>query len=206
MRKEAVCRKCRREGEKLFLKGEKCLSPSCPFLRRSYPPGVSGQKPSKISEYGRQLREKQKAKRIYGVSERQFKNYYEKASKRMGETSSIFLSFLERRLDNVIYRLGLASSRKAARQFISHGHFLVNRKKVNIPSYLVKKGDKIEIKESSAKLPIFLERKRELREITIPSWLKLDREKMRGQVLYLPEREEIQIPIDESLIIEHYSK
>lgn len=199
------CSLCRREGKKLFLKGEKCLSPKCPLVRRSYPPGQHGQVPRKLSDYGKQLREKQKAKRIYGLSEAQFKNYYKKAASASGDTGELLLSFLERRLDNTIFRLGLATSRREARQLISHGHFLVNKKNVNIPSYLLKSKDEIEIADKSEDLQIFKERKKSLKDIVIPAWLKLDKE-MSGSLLHLPQKEEIETEIDPAQIIEFYSR
>lgn len=199
MKEVLKCKICRREGQKLFLKGEKCSSPKCPFTRRSYAPGQHGQVAKKISDYGIQLREKQKAKRIYGISERQFKNYFKVASKKAGDTEEILFQLLERRLDNVIYRLGFAPSRRAARQAISHGHFLVNQKKVNIPSYLIKKNDKIEF----VKKPTNLQLKK---EEEIPSWLKLDKSKLVGQCLSFPTKKELEGNIDMAQIIEFYSK
>jgi small subunit ribosomal protein S4 len=198
-----LCKLCRREGEKLFLKGEKCLSPKCPLVRRKYPPGQHGQAHKKLSDYGRQLREKQKAKRIYGIRETQFKNYYKKATRTGGDTGELLLSFLERRLDNVVYRLGLANSKRKARQLISHGHFLVNKKKVNIPSYLTKAKDKISLAEKSL---VEKSLKKDLKNIVIPSWLKLDKDKLEGEVLHLPKKEEIESNIDPAQIIEFYSK
>jgi small subunit ribosomal protein S4 len=203
MSTENLCRLCRREGEKLFLKGEKCLSPRCPFVRRSYAPGQHGQYHKKLSDYGKQLREKQKAKRIYGLRETQFKNYYKKASQQSGDTSELLLSFLERRLDNVVYRLGLANSRKEARQLLSHGHFLVNQKRVNNPSYLTKAKDKITVADKSL---IKKSLKRNLKNIVIPPWLKLDEDKLEGEVLHLPKKEEIETNIDPAYIIEFYSR
>lgn len=200
------CKLCRREGKKLFLKGEKCFSPKCPLVRRSYAPGQHGQRPKKLSDYGKQLREKQKGKRIYELKETQFKNYYKKAAKASGDTGELLLSFLERRLDNVICRLGLTTSRKQARQLISHRHFLVNKKIVNIPSYLVKPKDKISINSTSFDLSIFEERKKELKGIIVPSWLKLDKEKIEGEVLHLPSKDEIKSEIDTAYIIEFYSR
>jgi len=197
MKMDNLCKLCRREGEKLFLKGEKCLSPKCPLVRRSYPPGQHGSRPKKLSDYGAQLREKQKAKRMYGVNETQFKNYYEKAARLSGDTANLFLSFLERRLDNTVYRLGLATSRSQARQLISHRHVTVNGRKVNIPSYLVKPKDIIKIDNFPSKLP---------KEMIIPSWLKLDKDKKQGIVLQLPNKEEIETDIDLAQIIEFYSR
>jgi len=200
-----LCKICRREGEKLFLKGERCLSSKCSFIRRSYPPGQHGARYRKVSDYAKQLREKQKAKRIYGVLERQFKNYYQKAAAAQGDTAEVFLSLLERRLDNVVYRLGLVDSRGTAKQLISHGHFLVNDRKVNIPSYLVKPNDVIRINPKSATLPPF--QKQEGRsEIEVPSWLQFDSKKKIGRVLHLPTKDEVQTNVDFSQIIEFYSR
>jgi len=192
-----LCKMCRREGGKLLLKGEKCLSSKCPLSRRSYPPGQHGTRPRKLSDYGRQLREKQKMKRIYGVNETQFKNYYEKAARLAGDTANLFLSFLERRLDNTVYRLGLVTSRNQARQLISHRHVMVNNRVVNIPSYLVKPKDVIKIDSFPSKFP---------KEMIIPSWLKLDKDKKQAVVLSLPNKEEIDTNIDLAQIIEFYSR
>lgn len=197
MKKDNVCKMCRREGEKLFLKGERCLSSKCALVRRSYAPGQHGSRQRRTSEYALQLREKQKAKRIYQVDEAQFKNYYKKAAKASGDTAELFLQFLERRLDNVVYRLGMASSRKHARQLVSHGHILVNGKRVNIPSYLVKPKDKIEVVEASYKPP---------KEIEVPSWLKLENSGKSGVCLHLPLKEETDTNIDFAQIIEFYSR
>ena len=206
MKQDSACKLCRREGKKLFLKGEKCLSPRCPFVRRSYAPGQHGQYHKKLSDYGKQLREKQRAKRTYGLREVQFKNYYKKASRKSGDTGELLLSFLEGRLDNVVYRLGLAGSRAQARQLILHGHFSINKKKVNIPSYLVKPKDDIEIAKKSQGLSIFKDIKKVLKDVTVPAWLKLTQEKMAGQVLHLPKKEEIETDIDPAQIIEFYSR
>lgn len=191
------CKYCRREGEKLFLKGEKCLSMKCPFVRRSYPPGQHGQKPRKVSDFARQLREKQKAKRIYALSETQFKNYFKKARAASTDTEEYFHQLLERRLDNVVYRLGLASSRKAASQLISHGFFLVNKKKVNISSYLIKEGDEIAPDKKTKIVPS--------KKAEIPDWLKLDISKV-ARVSHLPKKDEIESNINLAQIIESYSK
>lgn len=204
---DASCRKCRREGVKLFLKGEKCLSPKCPLLRRTYAPGIFGQVPKKISEYAEQLREKQKAKRIYALSESQFKNYVKKASKSKKNTKELLLRYLETRLDNVVSKLGLAASLRQARQLISHGHFLINGKKVNIPSYQVKEKDIIKINTQAKKMAIFKDRKKSLKDVNVPSWLKLlNEEKLEGKVLHLPKREEIKTDINEVMILEFYSR
>ncbi|GAW90882.1 30S ribosomal protein S4 [Calderihabitans maritimus] len=202
----AVCRLCRREGEKLFLKGDRCYSDKCAIERRPYPPGQHGQGRKKLSEFGLQLREKQKAKRIYGIMERQFRNYFEKAERQPGITGENLLRLLERRLDNVVYRLGLASSRAEARQLVRHGHFTVNDKKVNIPSYLVKPGDEIAVREKSKESPKFKEIAEAAAHKTPPAWLELNVETLKGRVLALPSREEIDVPVQEHLIVELYSK
>lgn len=199
-----VCKLCRREGQKLFLKGERCFSDKCAIDRRNYVPGQHGrQRRSKVSEYGVQLREKQKVRRMYGVLEKQFRNYFKKAARKSGVTGDNLLQILERRLDNVVYRLGLAPSRKAGRQLVRHGHFLVNGKQVNIPSYLVSAEDVISAREKSMNVIRNLARKG---RVNIPAWLSLDAPKLTGTVLQLPAREDITIPIQEQLIIELYSK
>lgn len=204
---EAECRLCRRENIKLFLKGDRCYTDKCGFERRSYPPGQHGQRRSgKISDYGIQLREKQKAKRIYGVLERQFRKYYDKAERQKGITGTNLLVLLERRLDNIIYRMGFASSRNQARQLVRHSHFTVNGKKVNIPSFQVKIGDVIEVRDGSRKIgvikdaiEIFVRREK-------PAWLDVDGDNFRGAVKAFPNREELTMPINEQLIVELYSK
>jgi small subunit ribosomal protein S4 len=201
--KEAVCRLCRREGIKLFLKGEKCYTDKCPVTRRPYAPGEHGRRRSKESEYYLQLREKQKAKRYYGVLEKQFRNYYKKAVRQKGITGENLLKLLERRLDNVVYRLGFAFSRAEARQLVRHGHFAVNGKRVNIPSYLVRVGDVINAIDS---LPRIKEAAESATRPVIPSWLEVDREKLTGKVVDEPKREEIDAPVEEKLIVELYSK
>ena len=202
---EANCRLCRREGQKLFLKGERCYSPKCALERRSFPPGQNGQgRRSKTADYGLQLREKQKTKRFYGLQETQFRNLFDKAARKQGITGENLLILLETRLDNVVFRLGFASSRKEARQLVTHGHFQVNGKKVNIPSYTVKAGDVITVKEKSQSSPKFKEIKD--MTITVPSWMTVDVQKLEGKVLTIPTREEIDTPIAEHLIVELYSK
>lgn len=204
---EAVCRQCRREGEKLYLKGDRCYSDKCALERRPYAPGVHGQgRRQKLSEYGIQLREKQKTKRIYGVQERQFRNYFEKAERQRGITGENLLILLERRLDNVVYRLGFASSRKEARQLVNHGHFTVNGKKVNIPSMLVKVGDVIQVREKSKASPKFQELKEQAAYKAVPEWLSVDVENMSGTVLAYPTRDQIDTPVKEQLIVELYSR
>ncbi len=201
-----VCRLCRREGEKLFLKGERCYSDKCSFSNRSYAPGQHGQGRKKNSEYATQFRMKQKAKRYYGVLEGQFHKYFVEAERRQGITGEILLQILETRLDNIVYRLGFASSRKEARQLVVHNHFTVNGKKVNIPSYLVKAGDVIAIKEKSLdseKIKAVLEANGAR---PVPTWLEKDAAAKSGKVVNLPAREDIDTPVEESLIVELYSK
>lgn len=203
---DAVCRLCRREGQKLFLKGDRCYTDKCAVARRSYAPGQHGQGRSKVSEYGTQLREKQKAKRYYGVLEDQFRGYFELASKRKGQTGENLLSILESRLDNVVYRLGFAMSRAEARQLVRHGHFTVNGKKVNIPSYLVKIGEVIAIKDSTKGL----DKMKNVIEANSfrqpPKWLDYDKNALTAKVIALPAKEDIDLPIEEHLIVELYSK
>lgn len=201
---DASCRLCRREGQKLFLKGERCYSTKCALEKRNYAPGQHGQSRKKVSEYGLQLREKQKAKRFYGLLETQFRNLFDKAAKRKGMTGENLLIMLESRLDNVVFRMGFASSRKEARQLVNHGHFTVNGKKVDIPSFEVKAGDVIKVKEKSTSSPKF----KEIKEMTIsvPSWITVDVDKLEGKVVALPKREDIDTPIEEHLIVELYSK
>ena len=201
---DANCKLCRREGQKLFLKGERCYSSKCAIERRNYAPGQHGQARKKQSEYGFQLREKQKAKRFYGVPETQFRNLFEKAAKKQGKTGENLMIFLETRLDNVVFRLGFAASRKEARQLVTHGHFTVNGKKADIPSMEVKAGDVIKVKERSVSSPKFKEIKE--MSITVPSWMTVDVDKLEGKVVAMPRREDIDTPIAEHLIVELYSK
>ena len=204
--KDEVCRICRREGQKLFLKGERCYSDKCSISRRNYAPGQNGQKKSKLSEYGTQLREKQKTKSFYGVGEKQFRKYYTMATKTKGKTGEALLTILESRLDNVVYRLGFASSRTQARMLVTHGAFDVNGKKVNIPSYLIKAGDVIsvrEIKKDNGTIKTAIE-SNEARPV--PTWLEKDTEKLTGKVVRLAAREDIDLPVEEHLIVELYSK
>ena len=203
---DAVCRLCRREGQKLFLKGDRCYTDKCAVARRAYAPGQHGQGRSKASEYGSQLREKQKAKRYYGVLEKQFRGYFEMASKRQGKTGENLLSILETRLDNAVYRLGFAMSRAEARQLVRHGHFLVNGKKVNIPSYLVKPGMVLSLKESSRSLDKFKANVEANAFRQPPKWLEYDAENLVAKVIAQPAREDIDLPIEEQLIVELYSK
>jgi small subunit ribosomal protein S4 len=201
---DAACRLCRRESQKLFLKGERCYSTKCALERRNYPPGQHGQGRKKVSDYGLQLREKQKAKRFYGLLEKQFRNTFDKAAKRKGITGENLLVMLETRLDNTVFRMGFASSRKEARQLVNHGHFTVDDKKVDIPSYEVRPGQTIAVKKKSHNSPKFKEIKEF--QITVPAWVSVDVDKLTGQVLSLPTREEIDTPIAEHLIVELYSK
>ncbi len=203
----AVCRLCRRDGVKLFLKGSRCFSDKCAIDKRNFPPGQHGQaRAKKIVGYGLQLREKQKAKRIYFTLEGQFREYYEKASQRTGVTGELLLQQLERRLDNVAYRLGYAISRRQARQVVRHGHIQVNGRKVNIPSFQVKVGDVVEIREGSKKLEILETAKQFASGLMQPLWLQIDRDAFSGKVVALPRRDEIQLPVNEQLIVELYSK
>jgi len=203
---DAVCRLCRKEGQKLFLKGDRCYTDKCAADRRPYPPGQHGQGRAKTSEYGLQLREKQKAKRYYGLMERQFHGYFELASKRKGKTGENLLAILESRLDNVIYRLGFAMSRAEARQLVLHGHFMVNAKKVNIPSFLVKPGMIITLKEKSRGLDKFKTAIEANAFRQPPKWLEYDANALVAKVAAYPSREDIDMPIEEQLIVEHYSK
>jgi small subunit ribosomal protein S4 len=206
-----VCKLCRREGEKLFLKGERCFSPKCPFERkRGYPPGEHGWmarfRRQRQSDYSRQLREKQKARRIYGVLERQFRRFYEKAEGRPGLTGENLLILLERRLDNIVYRLGLADSRAQARQLVSHGHFVVNGTRTRVPSYLVKPQDTIAVRHESRKNGYFKNRAKKLDEGVVQDWLSLDADTMTGRMLREPVREDIDTVLNEQLIVEYYSR
>ena len=204
---EAKCRICRREGCKLFLKGDRCFTDKCAYDRRPYAPGQHGRARKKVSEYAVQLREKQKTRRSYGILEKQFHDYYEKAAAAPGKTGDNLLITVERRLDNVVYRMGFAMTRRQARQLVSHAHFTVNGKKVNIPSYLVKAGDVIEVAESSRSAecfkrllgqdaPVFLQ----------PVWMEREKNALKGTITRLPAREEIDVPVEEHLIVELYSK
>ena len=203
---EAVCRMCRREGQKLFLKGDRCYTQKCTMECRAYAPGMHGQNRSKTSEYGQQLREKQKAKRYYGLLENQFRNYFELAERRPGQTGENLLAILESRLDNVVYRLGFAMSRAEARQLVSHGHFTVNGRKVNIPSFLVKPGMVISLKDSSKSLEKIKANVEANAFRQPPKWLEYDANNMIAKVTAVPAREDIDLPIEEHLIVELYSK
>lgn len=198
------CKLCRREDNKLFLKGEKCYTAKCPFSKRSYAPGQHGKSPKRLSEFGIRLREKQKARRIYGLSERQFSNYFEKASKMKGATGTKLLELLERRLDNVTFRMTAAASRTAGRQMVRHGHVLVNGRKVNIPSFCVSLNDIISINEKSKEtVKKGIEK---MGERNAPAWLTFDAEKLEGKIVSIPQREDIDALIEEHLIVEYYSR
>lgn len=202
----AVCKLCRREGEKLFLKGARCYTDKCAIERRPYPPGHHGQRRHKISDYAIQLREKQKLKRLYGISERPMRNLFDKATRLKGVTGEVMLSLLERRLDNVVYRMGLAASRKEARQLVKHSHFTINGIKANIPSMIVSKGDMVELRgpsKSSVKLSGALEAN-SVREV--PAWIEVDKNSFKGTIRDLPKREDITSTIQERFIVELYSK
>jgi small subunit ribosomal protein S4 len=203
-----VCRLCRRDGTKLFLKGAKCFTEKCPVEKRNFPPGQHGQskKQKKVVGYGLQLREKQKAKRIYFTLEGQFRAYYEKASNKTGVTGELLLQQLETRLDNVAYRLGFAQSRRQARQLVRHGHVQVNGRKVNIPSFQCKVGDEIAIREGSKSITILEEAKNFASGQRSATWLDINRDNLSGKILSLPKREDIQLPVNEQLIVELYSK
>lgn len=204
---DASCRLCRRERQKLFLKGTKCFTEKCPVERRGFPPGQHGQsRRPKVSEYGVQLREKQKIRRMYGLQEAQFRNYFAKALRQTGRTGELLVKMLERRLDNTIYRLGLAPSRKTARQLITHGHILVNNKSVDIPSYLLKGGDTIQVRDKSKKLDVFHSSMKRMKDNAMLPWLSLDKAAMSGTFLNIPERSDIPLNADEQLIVELYSK
>ncbi len=204
--KEANCRLCRREGAKLYLKGDRCYSEKCGFSRKAYPPGMHGQKRQKVSEYGLQLREKQKARRVYGVLETQFRKYFKEADRRRGVTGELLLQILESRLDNMIYRMGFGRSRAEARQLVRHGHFMVNGRKVDIPSYLTRPGDEIAVREGRKGKPVFKEMVNwGTTQENLP-WLEIDREQLKGRIVRFPTREELDVPIAEHLIVEHYSR
>ncbi len=205
---DSVCKLCRREGMKLFLKGERCFSTKCAIDKRNYPPGMHGnaRRRRKVSDYGRQLREKQKARRVYGVYERQFRRYFQQALKVKGMTGTTLLQLLERRLDNVVFRLGFASSRAQARQLVTHGHIAVNGHKVDIASYSVKPGDVISVRENSRNTGHFKDLAEGLSKQTPPKWLSLDAASFSGTVVALPERSDVGIPFNEQLIVEYYSR
>jgi small subunit ribosomal protein S4 len=200
------CKLCRRETEKLFLKGDRCYTEKCAVERRQYPPGQHGQRRGKLSDYGIQLREKQKVRNSYGVLEKQFRKYFHRANRKKGVTGEVLLQFLETRMDNVVYRMGFAPNRNSARQLVKHRHFLVNGKDVNIPSYNVEVGDVVEVKESSRDIDIVKESISRSEQRGTPSWLDMDLQNFKGKVAQIPAREEIQLVAQEQLIVELYSK
>ncbi len=200
------CRLCRREGMQLYLKGDRCYTDKCAIERRHYPPGQHGHRRSKLSDYGTQLREKQKVKRIYGVLEKQFRGYFEKAERQKGVTGTNLLVLLERRLDNISYRLGFANSRAQARQLVRHNQILVNGRRVNLPSYLVKAGDTVQVAEESRALPLIRDSLEAVARRGLPAWLELVKEEAKGRVIMFPGREDVTMPIQEHLIVELYSK
>lgn len=204
--RESVCRLCRREGLKLFLKGDRCYSEKCAFERRGYAPGEHGQMRKKHSDYGVQLRAKQKLKRMYGLLEKQFRGYFEKADRQKGITGTNLLLFLEMRLDNMVFRMGFANSRTEARQLVRHNHFMVSGKPVNIPSYLVKVGDEIQVREGSRKVERILDAMESVARRGVPQWLELDKDNYKGILKVLPTREELTMPVQEQLVVELYSK
>jgi small subunit ribosomal protein S4 len=203
---EAKCRICRREGGKLFLKGDRCYTDKCAYERRPYAPGQHGRIRKKMSDYAVMLREKQKTRRMYGILEGQFRAYFQRADMKKGVTGENLLSFLERRMDNVVYRLGFANSRNQARQLVRHGLFVLNGHRVTIPSLQVKVGDVIEVREKNRQSPIILEAQQVIARRGCPAWLEVDGEKLKGKVNALPTREDVQFPINEQLIVELYSK
>ena len=203
----AVCRLCRREGMKLFLKGERCYTEKCAIEKRNFPPGQHGKtRKAKLAGYGVQLREKQKVKRIYGVLEDQFRRYFEAAERQRGITGETLLQLLERRLDNVAYRMGLATSRPQARQLVRHGHLQVNGRKVDVPSYSVRVGDVVSVRQTSQKDAAVQHALEEVKGRGVPEWLSFDAERMSGRIMSLPTREQINLPVQEQLIVELYSK
>lgn len=201
-----VCRICRRHGLKLFLKGERCFGPKCAIERRNFPPGDHGQRRRKLSEYANQLKEKQKSRYIYGVLERQFRKHFASAERRQGVTGANLLRVLESRLDNVVYRLGFADSRKQARQLVRHGHFALNGRRTDIPSALVKAGDAVSVMPKARQLEYFKIVQEGLARKSVPAWLELDVATMGGRVLNLPGRDEIEVPVNEQLVVEFYSR
>jgi small subunit ribosomal protein S4 len=203
---ESVCKFCRRENMKLFLKGDRCLSDKCAYERRAYPPGQHGQRRTKLSDYGLQLREKQKVKRIYGLLERQFSNHFDTAERQKGATGLNLLRRIETRLDNVVYRLGMGDSRKEARQLVLHNHFFVNGKPVNIPNYIVRQNDEISVRPKSQKAVTILRSMENVKKREIPDWLEVNQAEFKGRVKYLPERNHVTVPIEENLVVELYSR
>lgn len=202
----SVCKFCRRENMKLFLKGERCFGDKCAFERRSYPPGQHGQRRTKLSDFGLQLREKQKVKRIYGLLERQFRNYFEKADAQKGTTGLNMLRRMEVRVDSVAYRLGFGDSRKEARQLVLHNHFFVNGKPVNIPNTILRINDEVSVRPKSQKLVTIMRAMENVKKREVPDWLELNPAEFKGRVKYLPERNQITLPIEENLVVELYSR
>ncbi|MBI4689841.1 MAG: 30S ribosomal protein S4 [Nitrospirae bacterium] len=203
---EALCRICRRESEKLFLKGERCYTEKCSVERRKYPPGQHGQGRGKLSDYGIQLREKQKTRKSYGLVERQFRNYFREAERQRGATGEVLLQLLEQRLDNVVFRMGFAVNRREARQLIAHGHFRVNGRSLNIPSYLAKIGDIVEVKETSRDIPGIADSISKIEHRGLPAWVEVDSSNFKGRISNIPSREDMHLPVQEQLIVELYSK
>jgi len=202
----ALCRICRREGEKLFLKGDRCYTEKCAVERRKYPPGQHGQGFRKLSDYGLQLREKQKVRSIYGILEGQFRRYFYEAERKKGITGEVLLQLIESRLDTMVYRMGFAPNRRRARQLIRHGHILVNGREANLPSFAIKGGDLVEVKESSRDMPEIADSLSKSEHRGIPAWVEVDGVNLKGKVLHIPSRDEIQLPVQEQLIVELYSK
>jgi small subunit ribosomal protein S4 len=204
--REALCRLCRREGEKLFLKGDRCYTEKCSVERRKYPPGQHGQRRTKLSDYAIQLREKQKVRNSYGLMEKQFRRYFEWADRSRGVTGEVLLQYLERRLDNVVFRMGFADNRRQARQYVSHGLVKVNGKFLNVPSYIVRAGETVEIAEGSRKIKDISESMEKATHRGLPGWIELDAKAFKGTFLHIPTREEIALPVHEQFIVELYSK
>jgi small subunit ribosomal protein S4 len=202
----ALCRICRREAEKLFLKGDRCYTEKCAIERRQYPPGQHGQRRSKLSDYGVQLREKQKVRKMYGLLEKQFRTAFGRAERKKGATGEVLLQLLESRLDNVVFRMGFAPNRNSARQLVTHGHFLVNGRKVDIASFMVRVGDVVELKEASRNIVIINDNISKMEHRGIPVWLEMDFQSFKGKVTQVPAREDIQLTANEQLIVELYSK
>ncbi|MDQ7788281.1 MAG: 30S ribosomal protein S4 [Thermodesulfovibrionales bacterium] len=202
----ALCRICRREGEKLFLKGDRCYTEKCAVERRKYPPGEHGQGFKKLSDYGIQLREKQKLRKMYGVLERQFRRYFHAAERKKGVTGEVLLQLIESRLDTMVFRMGFAPNRRRARQIVGHGHIQVNGKATNLPSYQVKKGDVIEVKAASRDIPEIIDSLSKSEYRGIPGWIEVDNASFKGKVVHIPSRDEIQLPVQEQLVVELYSK
>ncbi len=202
----SVCKQCRRENMKLFLKGERCFTDKCAFERRSYPPGQHGQRRTKVSDYGLQLREKQKLKRIYGLLERQFRRYFYIANRKRGATGLMLLRILETRLDNVVYRLGFGDSRKEARQLVIHSHFLVNGKPVNVPNTILKVGDEVTVTSKSQKAVPIMRSIENAKKREMPDWLEVNHGEFKGRLKYAPERNHVTLPIEENLVVELYSR